>query len=311
MPDSNVCVVRLSPLLAGIALLAACARSNAVPWQTQGAVARPAHARSHALLYVSDAGNDEVGVFTYPALKLVATLTGFGAVAGLCESTTDVFVVDAQKDEVVRYARGAKTPSKVLYDQGYHPNGCAVDPVTGKLAVALRSESSGRGVLAIFAHGGGRPVYYGTANIATPAYCAFDNEGDLFIDGTDELGNFAFGEMPVDYRTVFSVTLDQTIAVPGGIQWDGTYIAVGDEGEGSQPSTIYQFTVSAFTGTLEGTVHLGQSARVEQFWVGKTKLIGPNSGSSRVKVWAYPAGGTPIRSLGGFEEPVATVLSPA
>lgn len=262
------------------------------------------------LLYVSDAGNDNVSFFTYPKLKLVGTLSGFGAVRGLCGNKGgDVYVVDAQNDEVIRYKHGATAPSKILYDQGYHPNGCAIDPVTGKMAVTLTAQSGGPGVLALFTHAGGRPVYYGTANIATPAYCAFDNQGNLFIDGTDKNGNFAFGEMPVDYHTVFTVTLNQAIAVPGGIQWDGSYIAVGDEGAGSDNSTIYRFTVSGFAGTLQGTVRLNASSQVAQFWIGKAKVVGPNSGSTHVKLWTYPAGGAALESLGGFKEPIAAVLS--
>lgn len=268
------------------------------------------HDEMHPLLYVSDAGNNDVKFFTWPHLRLVSTLTGFGAVRGLCASKLGaVYVVDGQKDEVFRYKHGGKVPENILYDQGYHPNSCASDSLTGRLAVTLISENTAPGVLAIFTHGAGRPVYYGTANIVTPAYCAFDHAGNLFVDGTDRKGNFALGEMPFGYHSVFPVTLNQSIAVPGGIQWDGQYVVIGDVGAGSNPSTLYQFTIKSSAATLQGTVKLDESNKVTQFWIGKVKVFGPDSGLTNVRYWPYPGGGSPIRAIGGFKKPVATVIS--
>ena len=316
-PDSNVNAVKVSSLVAILTLLAGCAQTHAVPVVATAATHRAAALARHRgpLLYVADAGNDSVTFFSYPLGKRISTLTGFGTARGLCVSKGgDVYVVDAQKSEILRYLHGASSPSKVLYDQEYAPNACALDPLSGTLAATLTSESKGPGVLAIFAHANGRPVYYGTATITNPAYCAFDDKGNLFIDGTDFKGNFALGMIPFGYRSVFNVKLNQTIAVPGGIQWDGTYLAVGDEGAGSNASTIYQFTInstatSAISGTLEGTVNLDDSSKVEQFSIDQSRVVGPNSGLTTVGYWHYPAGGAPERKIAGFEQPIAAVVS--
>lgn len=304
--------MKLSTFVAAIALVAGCAPSTSLPGAVQATSHRmTAPAPHHLLLYVSDAGNDDVNYYTWPNLKFIATLTGFGAVRGLCGGATgSVYVADFKNDEIVRYAHGGKTPSKILYDQGYHPNACAIDPVSGKLAVALTSQTSEKpGVLGIFTHAAGRPVYYGAANITTPAYCGFDSKGNLFIDGTDSKGNFALGEMPFGYHSVFTVTLNQAIAVPGGVQWDGKYMVVGDEGSGSQGSTLYRFTITGGTGTLESTVNLSASAKVAQFWAGTIKLVGPNSGSTKVGIWPYPAGGQPLKTIAGFKQPIAAFVN--
>lgn len=307
--------MKLSACVIAIALVAGCTQSNALPRAvtatSQGVT--PSADQKHLWLYVSDAGNNDVSFYTWPNLRFFATLTDFGAVRGLCASSSGyVYVADAAREEMIRYAHGAKMPSKILYDQGYRPNSCATDGLTGKLAVTLTSETSGKtGVLGIFTHAAGRPVYYGIANIKTPAYCAFDDKGDLFIDGTDNEGKFALGEVPFGYHSVFTVTLNHTIAVPGGVQWDGKYVVIGDEGAGSQGSTLDQFTVSGSAGTLEGTVKLDASAKVAQFWTGQIKLVGPNSGSSKVGIWSYPAGGEPLKTIDGFKQPIAAVVTGA
>jgi hypothetical protein len=306
--------VRLWGFVFLASLVTGCVRSSALPVAVTAASHRATTpAEENLLLYVSDAGNNDVNFYTWPNLRFRATLTGFGAVRGLCASPTgSIYIVDAQNDDIVRYGHGAQSPSKILYDQGYHPNGCAVDRVTGKLAVTLISESSGQpGVLALFTHAAGRPVYYGIANIFTPAYCAFDSKGNLFIDGTDKKGNFALGEMAFGYHSVSTVTLKQTIGVPGGVQWDGTYLVIGDQGTSSKGSTLYQFTIAGGAGTLEGTVPLGESAKVAQFWTGSIKLVGPNSGGSEVGIWSYPAGGQPLKTIGGFKKPIAAVVTGA
>lgn len=290
-----------------IAALAGCMRQS-VP----APIATSAAHFGRSLLYVSDAGSDDVQFFVYPHLKHVATLTGFGAVRGLCtDRSGNIFVADAKNSQVVMYKHGAKTPNRILYDQEYAPNGCAVDPMSGRIAVTLTSLTSGQGVLATFARGDKRPVYHGLANIYTPAYCAFDDKGNLYADGTDQQGHFALSELPATYFNFSNVTVNETIAVAGAVQWDGKYLAVGDQGTGAG-STVYRFSIASFTGTNEGTVTLGGSSDVTQFVIIKHRIIGPNAGTSpSVLWWEYPQGGSPLRTLTGFSDPVGVVESPA
>jgi hypothetical protein len=44
-------------------------------------------------------------------------------------------------------------------------------------------------------------------------------------------------------------------------------------------------------GTEVGSLQLGGSARVDQFWIQGSTLIGPDSGNSDVGFWPYPYGG--------------------
>ncbi len=82
--------------------------------------------------------------------------------------------------------------------------------------------------------------------------------------------------------------MDETIYLPGGVQWDGKYLAVGDQVavKHNFTSTIYQFSISGSIGTTVNTMVLTGSSEVAQFWLPRvdsgprhrsaTQLIGPN-----------------------------------
>jgi hypothetical protein len=292
------------------ASLAGCGASGAVPSQVSSR-ATESPQQTQILLYVSDAGTNRVDYLAYPEGTRRGMLSGFGGVQGLCaDRAGDIYAVDVHKSEVLVYKHDAKQPTQILYDQGFYPSGCAVDPKTGRLAVALDAESSGQGVVAVFTHATGRPVYYSGNGVYTPAFCGFDNKGNLFVDGLTKEGSFAFSEFPFGYNGFFNVTLNKSISVPGAVQWDGHYLAVGDQGVGSAGSTIYRFAIGASGGTSQGTVALGGSTHVTQFWVYREHVIGPNSGSSpSVMIWNYPAGGQPVKTFTGFTDPVGAALS--
>ncbi len=106
------------------------------------------------------------------------------------------------------------------------------------------------------------------------------------------------------------ISLPQQIENPGGVQYDGTYIAVGDQGFGYKGSTIYEFSIKGTTATEEGTTALGGSQDVLGFWIGNGYVIGANIGSSpAVEYWDYPSGGPVQNSITGFTEPVTVTVA--
>lgn len=94
-----------------IGLLASCSGSNGVSSLLPPAATNPDHSRSwmapaakksKALLYISDAGTDDVYVYAYPSLAVVGTLTGFSTPAGMCvDKTGDVFVVNYGASDIL------------------------------------------------------------------------------------------------------------------------------------------------------------------------------------------------------------------
>ncbi len=263
------------------------------------------------LLYVGDLGKSQVDVLTYPQGKPQFTLTGFGSVNGLCtDFNGDVYVSDGHDGKLVEYDYKGTKPVRTLSDPGYYTQGCAIDPKTGDLAVAVQPMSSNPGGIAIFQRAKGKPHNYVGYDFFFPSSCSYDYRGNLFFDGSDVHGMFFFGELARRSKTLQRITLPQSIEVAGGVQFDGRNVVVDDQGAGYKGSTLYEFTISGSTATKTGTTPLGSSVDVIGFELYGHRVIGPNIGSApNVMYWRYPRGGKPVKTLTGFTEPVVVVVS--
>ncbi len=270
-----------------------------------------AEAKTDALLYVSDTETSDVYVYTYPGGVLKQTLGGFIDPGGECvDAKGDVFVTNTGGLNIVEYAHGASTPAATLNDPGYFPFGCAVDPTTGNLAVTNFSTASGSGSgnVVIYEHAKGKPKKrYGDAAINGMLLCGYDDKGNLFVNGLTQASTTGFAELPKGGKKLIDIALDQNIVAAGGVQWDGKYVAVGDEAS----DTIYRFSISGKKGTTAGVAALSGGSAVVQFWIDGSKIVGPNSGLGSVGIWKYPAGGAPAKTIGGLYVPLGTVVSRA
>ncbi len=265
------------------------------------------NARTSDLLYVSDEGTDDVYVYSWPQGKLKGTLTGFDFPQGECvDKAGNVFIVNATLSEVLEYAHGGTSPIATLLDSGYYPLGCSVDPTTGNLAVTnVESTGSGPGNVAIFAHASGTPTNFADSGLSYMYFCGYDNKGNLFVDGENAGSAFAFAKLHSGSKQFTNIMLNQTIGFAGGVQWDGTHVAVGDVNVGM----IYQFTINRKTGTEVGSTALNGSARVFQFFIWGKIVVGPNTNSANVMFWNYPAGGTPTKTIEILHEPIGSTVS--
>ncbi len=294
-------------------LVAACSPSapGSLPMDQSRSVSQAAHGPG-ALLYVADLGAKEVDYLSYPAGKKEGVLTGFYAINGVCaDAKGDVFAVDGHVNDIYEFPHGGTKAIATLQDPGYYFHGCAVDPHSGDLAVAIEPVNSDPGGIAIFKHAKGKPANFTSQDTFFSSYCGYDDEGDFFLDGEDIHGMFYLAEMAKGSRGLKIVSLAQQIQAPGGVQWDGKVLAVGDQGVGYKGSTIYRFKITAGQGRLVGTTPLGGSTDVIGFAIDGDRVIGPNFGdsSSSVLYWKYPAGGEPIKTITGFIEPIAVTIS--
>ncbi len=274
----------------------------AVP-MARSAVVRPETARTWMtpqatrmdLLYVSDVRKQTVDVYSYPMGGLVGKLTGFGRPKGECaDRTGNVWIADAGGFDVIEYPHGASKPIVALDTPG-SPTGCSVDPLTGNLAVTGGTNGI---VLSVYRRtkGGGwrSPVKYSTSNVRAAYFCGYDDQGNLFIDGEGD-GGFQFAELRRGGAALKPVTLNQSIAVPAQVQWDGHNVAVGDSG--ISPSVIYQFSISGSAGTEVGSTTLGGTKSVRQFWIAGSTVVGPDVSGRDVGLFNYPAGGSPSSTI--------------
>ncbi len=299
-------------LLASTSLLTACGGSTplqpgfGVP--ANGARVAPASRRSSwvapdakrdDLLYISDLTDQVVSMYSYPRGRLKGQITGFFNPEGLCvDKSGNVWVVNDTSDgihQITEYAHGGTTPIANLNDPNGNVNGCSIDPTSGDLAVTSFFGATGnQGSVSIYRGAKGGPVDFVAPNIYYYYYCGYDNKGNLFVDGLATGSAFAFAELPHGSIKFKNVVLNQSILYPGGVQWDGKHMAVGD-----QYGPIYQFAIRGNRGTEVGVTPLDQEKQIVQFWIQGGRVIGPNEYGANVMLWSYPAGGSPTKTLSG------------
>lgn len=277
--------------------------NNARSWMT------PDAAKAQDLLYVSDLNENSVHVYSYPAGKLVAKLTDdLNNPDGLCiDKNQNIWIVNnaGAADIAVEYKHGGKKHIGAVQDPGLGVHiGCAVDPATGNLAVTTYGVSSaGGGVVSIYAHARGTPQHYADSKIKHFNFCGYDPKGNLYADGTDAAqSQFHFAELSKGAKTFKTVTLTGgLIYYPGGVQWDGKYVVVGDQSVGgSDVSALYQTTGSG--GKIVNAIALddptdGSAEDIVQFWIDGNTVVGPNNYGQDAAFFKYPAGGKPTKTI--------------
>jgi hypothetical protein len=333
MKISNSFRYEVGSALAAVAILAGCAGATSqlqltapsargiAPslWNTSqdGRSWMALDAEKQNLLYVSTDTNtngypDDVYVYSYPKAKLVGTLAGFVTPEGECvDKSGDVFITQTDAADIVEYAHGGTSPIATLSDTGWAPQACAIDPTTGNLAVTnVATSNGGGGSIAIYSNASGTPAYYTDLYLYRPYFCGYDDSGNLFIDGfRTAYGTFQFAELPKGSSSFANINLNKHLFTPGGVQWDGKHVSVGDQGEG-YGSTVYQ--TNGAGGKVVGTTPLNNSCEVAQFWIDGHQLVAPtNDCNQSVAFYRYPAGGDATRTISGLENAIfAVAVSP-
>jgi hypothetical protein len=185
---------------------------------------------------------------------------------------------------------------------GYFPFGCAVDPASGDVAVANYSaQPSGPGSLSVFRAGAFFPTTYTDPDFNAYFFCSYDDHGDIFVDGADTNSyHTEFAELPNGSGSFKAIALDKTIGFPGGVQWDGTYMAVQD----TESRVLFRFKITGSRGKSAGAVRFksDRSTLLHQFWIAGHAIVTPYGTFSRlvrdVGSWPYPAGGSLTKSIG-------------
>jgi len=282
----------------------------------------PDAAKTKDLLYVSNLDSGTVNVYSYPDDKQVGTIKGdYDGPDGICvDKKNNVWVVNNSGASLFEYKHGGKTPIATLSGIPL-PIGCSVDPTTGNLAVTNYGYgSAGGGAVSIYAHAKGTPTVYTSSKIAHFNFCGYDPKGNLYADGTDASQTvFYFAELPKGGRTLKLITLTGgRIGYPGMVQWDGKYVAIGDQGNyGSYEDAIYQTTGAGGKIVHKTPLNAGAGEEIIGFWIQGSTVIGPNatephnsSDEGSVGFFKYPAGGKPTKILKkGFDYPQGSAIS--
>ncbi|HLY01440.1 MAG TPA: hypothetical protein VKR56_02980 [Candidatus Cybelea sp.] len=291
--------------------LAACAPSTDAAGRAGDGTAG---ATGQKLLYVSDGTFGNVYAFSYPGAKLVGELTHLQTPEGVChDEAGDIYIVTAGNATISEYAHGGSQPIKTLSDSAGTPLGCAIDPASGDLAVVNQSGPSGGSGLpnvAVYKHARGRPATYSDKNASALYFCAYDDAGNLFVDGASSAGgNGLLVELPKGQTKFAGIALDKSLNPSGGVQWDGKYLDVGDRSGSSGHADVYRLLISSGKGKTVYSTPLDGDNDIVSFWIEGRTIVGGDLIAGSVMYWHYPGGGNATKSLMGFSDPVAMTVS--
>jgi hypothetical protein len=272
-------------------------------------------ASSEDLLYIMDPGTGGIEVYsdTPPKYKLVGVLSPPNGYDYLCiNRAQDVFATTGYS--VVEYKHGGTSPLRILGGLPSGASGCAVDPVTGTLALPTYGQS-----VTFFKKNSGRHT-----NIPVPkpyalgGKCAYDGSGNLFVGALigSPSATFALLEIPHNSKQFVEIKLDEPLDtdISGGIVWDGKYLDIAD----SKQDIIYQFAIAGKKGSLKAKIVPQRSYDITGFFVEGTTLVvsafnTPTTSFPRtggiVNFYDYPAGGKKTGVIRGVGYPYGVVVS--
>jgi hypothetical protein len=280
------------------AMLAACGGSQP-PIGAQGAMqaaltvagrSRNASGSYSELIYAGTGYTNRVYMFTYPAGAFVESFSPPGqSLLGMCTGNGgNIYTVNAVSDDsssVSMYAYGASQPTWTKNMDGYRARSCAVNPLTGNLAIYTQG-SSGEDEIAIYPKTGGGPVQYVMPHQHEPAhYFAYDGKGPLYASvlGKDRIWRIA--RMCVTCRPHYSfLAVNEQIKI-GQLQWVGSYFAA------SKDRVVYHLSFYGSGITVSGKTVAAQKQTPS--WIeGSHVMIGAyGSTSDELAFWHYPKGG--------------------
>lgn len=299
------CRLALS-LLAAAGLAAGC--NGAAP--TNSLVALPqSAATSQDLLYVTQY-QSTIDILSYPDGQLEGQITDQGDPGTMCaDQNGDVFVPDYANEDILEYPHGATKPIAKFVNNGYHPEGCSVDPVSGHLAVAspIADATLTAGEVAIFKPGRLKPIkHFTNPRMYEPYGCAYGDDGNLFIFGYGD-SKYTYGLLPPKGYYIKQLHLSPPVSDPGQMQWDGTDLAVLDQYYG----TLVRYSVSHNIGTKVDETKLKPAGQVGNFWIQGNAVVAPEYRMLDIGIWNYPQGGKPIAQIATVEYAGSVVISSA
>ena len=300
-----------------------------------GIAARPLEMQSSAapqtqqpsLLYVSNYGSSSVTEYTYlngGGLLFVGSLTGFKTPAGMCtDGAGNVWITDDTARNTFEYAHGGSKPIFSIHQSTGYPYDCAVDPVTGNLAVTSRHPNGkyqSFGNVVIYPKGSrdGR-VYSRSGGFKDVFFLAYDNKGNLYLDATPCLqsGCYYSGGPPGLYELAngaseFSpLTFNgATLNEPTAINWVNPTLLVGDQDfQGQGTPGAYKVFVSGSTATVVGLLPFKGTQQANGFWRRAGRVIVPDQAGNIVRIYNLSDGSLFSKLTTEISAPFGAVVS--
>jgi hypothetical protein len=236
-------------------------------------------------------------VLTYPEGIAIRSFEGSEFIC-TDPNSGNVYFVQEDPMELVEYTPGgaSRVGGRGLPEEGYIWGGCAVDRITGTVAIAAdKKNNHGQEAAVLLLDRSGRTRVYTDPDADYFSFCGYDDKGNLFLDG------LAFDELRRRGHSLTRINFKDGFVAEGTVQWDGTYITL--DGDGRFP-VIYRITVSGSSGTVVGKTKLGvfKHPNGGLTWIEGNVVMAPWNRSGhrdrQLGFWSYPEGGRePYRTI--------------
>jgi len=126
----------------------------------------------------------------------------------------------------------------------------------------------------------------------------------LYIDGVPGGSDtwLEVAELAEGSPSVTRIALDKRGAATGGVQWDGTYVAIATGVFHAYRPRIFRVQISGSAGHVASVVRTRDMSLTSQIFLDGNTLIGTAwKGSTHLATWAYPSGGKPAQLVGRFD----------
>jgi hypothetical protein len=264
------------------------------------------NAQHKTLIYVST-NQKFLYAFTMDGTAVGQVNTGINAASYMCTDLQGNVYIPTFDDGsyyggIAVFSHAGKRRNRTLYLHSYnaYPLSCAVDPLTGSVAVPV---SYGyRDAVAIFPGGKGEPVFYSASNIY-PYFCAYDSGGNLFCSGQ---GTYQLTELPYQGNSFEDIAVNQFIGLTATVQWEGKLLTVED----TFYNRIYQIEVSGSSATVVKTISLQANSTILPSAIHGSTFVAPD-GRYALGFWKYPKGGQLVREISGLDFLEGAVVSVA
>lgn len=252
-------------------------------------------------------------MLTYPQGKQVGFTNGNAFQYGLCaNSRGEVFlsgyIPSGDIGILARYLHGSHKPGKTLFAHSVSFESCSFDPLSGHIAATAFFTQRNIWKVAIFQNINSSPVYYEVPSLKTLAFCGYDNNGNLVVDGGTSSGA-ELAELPAGGKQFVDVTLNKSLASPGNVQWADGSLTIED----LSAAVIDRVTISGSTGTITGEtiLHGAQNHVFQSFIQGSTVIAAFGTQGEEIGFWKYPQGGEPTKTLSDFGQVTGIAVSVA
>jgi len=289
------------------------ASGGAIPGAIPGAPDRPSFGPSGDLIYA--AKRNVVYLFTYPAGKHVAQFVPPNAVdiRGLCSDTSGNVFVAANgsvhgSGVVYEYAHGSTSPTRTLsLTSGFDVTGCAVDPQSAVIAVALNEKTQGQ--IALYSNPSGDPHF---TNISPYRATSLTYKDSTDIIAWTDTGLILIKWKLGDGWRAGPIYIPRKTKNHGRyVQWTGKRLALLIRSPAIK-SRIRRLRVVGEGATIRGTTtfkDLGRGSGIGFCVQGSRILLpmGEAKNKSSIGIYPYPAGGEPETVIKGYDADLLTV----